>query len=169
MTTSTPAGLDALIDQQTAAAAATAAATEELNAAKAARGDATVAGTLTDAHSTRVLAARERLEVCTETAHALTRRRRLMGDEAPPATTSAGDSRTIRVRVLGRPGVHSCTQPSTHRALLGGEELTLPADDAVALATGGHVSVAEEPLPSWWPRRISAYYDDGALRALAGR
>ena len=166
-TTDTADQLDALTAQLEAATNATAAARAELAAAKAARGDAIVAGTLEESHSARVLAARERLEVCLETEHALTRRRRTLTDDAPVAASEAGDSRTVRVRVAGIPGRHSCNQPSTGRRLMGGEELTLPADDALALATGGHVRVVGK-VPSWWPHSVPIP-DESTVRALSGR
>jgi len=166
-TTDTAEQLDALTAQLEAATTATADARAELAAAKAARGDAIVAGTLEESHSGRVLAARERLEVCLETEHALTRRRRTLTNDAPAPVSEAGDSRTVRVRVAGIHGHHSCNQPSTGRKLIGGEELTLPADDALALAGMGHVRVVGK-VPSWWPHSVPIP-DESTARALSGR
>ena len=166
-TTDTAEQLDALTGRLEAATTATADARAELAAAKAARGDATAAGIPQESHSARVLAARELLEVCLETEHALTRRRRALMDDAPPLITDAGDSRTVRVLVAGAPGRHSCNQPSTGRKLAGGEELTLPADDALALAGMGHVCVLA-PIPSWWPNSVPIP-DESIVRALSGR
>lgn len=152
--TDTAQQLDDLTAKLEAATTATADTREELAAAQAARGDANATGTLTDAHSTRVLAARQRLEVCLETEHALTRRRRALLDEALPAAFSeAGDSRTVRVTVVGRPGQWSCTHPTTGRKLMGGDELAMAADDALSFGRAGHVRVIGK-APSWWPNSV---------------
>lgn len=159
--------LAALAEQLEAATTATADARAELAAAKAARGDAIVAGTPQNSHSSRVLAARERLDVCLETEHALTRRRRSLVNDAPPTVSEASDSRTVRITVTGIPGQHACNQPSTGRKLHGGEELTLPADDALALVGHGYVRVVGQ-VPFWWPQGVPIPVES-TLRALAGR
>jgi hypothetical protein len=69
--------------------------------------------------------------------------------------------------VAGIPGHHSCNQPSTGRKLIGSEELTLPADDALALAGMGHVRVVGK-VPSWWPHSVPIP-DESTARALSGR
>ena len=136
--TSTPnaddvtAELEALSEQQTAAREATGRARAELAAARAARAAAVVDGTVTAQHVERLDDARDELEVCEDVESELARRRRALADEAPaPASEASGDTRTVRVLVAGLHGRHSCNQPSTGRALMGGEELTLPADDAL--------------------------------------
>lgn len=160
--------LEALVEQQTAARAATARARAELSAARAARAAAIVDGTLTAQHVERVDDARDELEVCEDVESELARRRSALAGEAPaPAATGAGDSRTVRVRVAGATGRHSCNQPSTGRALKGGEELTLPADDALSLAGMGHVRVVGK-VPAWWPHSVPIP-DESTLRAYAGR
>lgn len=166
-TTTSAAELDALTEKLAAATAATAEARAELAAAKAARGDATIDGTIADTHSARVLAAEASVDVCLEAEHALSRRRRVLLDDAPPLVSDAGDSRTVRVRILGRAGSHACNQPSTGGRLEGGAEVTLPADDALSLAAGGYV-LPLDALPAWWPQTVPVP-DEAALRALAGR
>lgn len=161
--------LEALVEQQHTAHAATVQARDELAAARAARASAVVDGTMTAQHIERLADARDDLEVCEDVELELTRRRRTLAGDAPATASESGDSRTVRVRVLGRTGTHSCNQPSTGRHLIGGDELTIPADDALSLAQGGHISVLEQPVPKWWPRHIPAVLDDSALRALAGR
>lgn len=134
--------LEALSEQQAAAREATARARAELAAARAVRAAAVVDGTVTAQHVERLDDARDDLEVCEDVESELARRRRTLAGEAPaPASEGAGDTRTVRVLVAGIHGRHSCNQPSTGRALMGGEELTLPGDDALSLATGGHVRV----------------------------
>lgn len=159
--------LEALVEQQTAARAATARARAELSAARAARAAAVVDGTATAQHVERLDDARDELEVCEDVETELARRRTALAGEAPALVSESGDSRTVRVLVVGHHGHHSCNQPSTGRALMGGEELTLPADDALALATGGHVRVVGK-VPAWWPHSVPIP-DESTLRAYAGR
>ena len=110
--------------------------------------------------------AREELELCEDVETELARRRRaLTGDIPAPVSDAAGDNRTVRVRVAGIHGRHSCNQPSTGQQLIGGEELTLPGDDAVSLASLGHVRVVGK-VPSWWPQSIPIP-DESAVLALA--
>jgi hypothetical protein len=165
-TTSTPAAeLEALTERQTAAREATARARAELAAAKAARADAVIDDTLTAQHVERLDDAREELELCQDVETRLEHRRRTLAGDAPPVSDAAGDTRSVRVRVAGILGRHSCNQPSTGRRLMGGEEVTLPADDALALATGGHVRPVGK-LPSWWPHSVPVP-DDSLARMFA--
>lgn len=160
--------LEALTEQQAAAREATARARAELSAARAARAAAVVDGTVTAQHVERLDDARDELEVCEDVESELSRRRRALAGEAPaPASEASGDTRSVRVLVAGFHGRHSCNQPSTGRALMGGEELTLPADDALSLATGGHVRVLGK-VPAWWPHSVPIP-DESTLRAYAGR
>lgn len=174
MTDTTPtdanafAELDALATRQTAAHAATARAVDELNAAKAARGDAIVDGNLAGHHVQRVDDALDALEECREVESALERRRRALAGDAPALESESGDTRVVAVKVLGPAGRHVGNQPSTGRPLLGGESLVLPAEDATALAGGGYISVVGR-LPDWWPRSVPAIFDDTATRAMVGR
>lgn len=160
--------LEALLEQQNAAHAATDRARDELAAARAARASAAVDGTMTAQHLERLADARDDLEVCEDVELELARRRRAVAGELPaPVSEAAGDNRTVRVLVAGAPGRHSCNQPSTGRNLAGGAELTLPADDALALAGMGHVRVLA-PIPSWWPNSVPIP-DESVVRNLVGR
>lgn len=160
--------LEALAEQQTAAREATARARAELAAARAARAAAVVDDTLTAQHVERLDDAREELDLRQDVEAELARRRSALAGEAPaPAVTGAGDSRTVRVRVAGAIGRHSCNQPSTGQALMGGEELTLPADDALTLAGMGHVRVVGK-VPAWWPHSVPIP-DESTVVAIAGR
>ena len=166
-TTDQAAELEAITERQAAAREATARARAELAAAKAARAAAVVDDTLTARHVERLDDAREELELCEDVESELARRRRaLTGDVPAPVSEAAGESRTVRVRVAGIHGRHSCNQPSTGRALMGGEELTIPADDALSLASGGHVRVVGK-IPAWWPHSVPVP-DESILRAVAG-
>lgn len=168
-TTDQAAELEAITARQAAAREATARARAELAAAKAARATAVVDDTLTAQHVERLDDAREELELCEDVESELARRRRVLVSEVPaPVVDGIGDNRTVRVRVTGIPGRHSCNQPSTGRPLFGGQDVELPADDAVALAQGGHVYVTEQPVPGWWPRTVPVI-DDATLGALSVR
>lgn len=159
--------LEALAEQQTAAHEATIRARDELSAARAARASAVVDGTVTARHIERLTDARDDLEVCEDVEHELTRRRRTLDGDAPATASESGDNRTVRVRVAGPIERHSCNQPSTGRRLRGGEELTIPADDALTLAKLGHVRVLGK-VPAWWPHSVPIP-DEPTLVALAGR
>lgn len=165
-TTDVDAQLDALAEQIATTAAAATEARTDLAEAKAARGDAVADGTLEDSHSARVIAARERLEVCTETEHALIRRRRTLSNETPAVSSAAGDSRTVRVTITGTPGRHACNLPSSGRRLMGGDDLTVTADDALTLAAGGYVRTVGK-LPDWWPHGVPIP-DESTLYAISG-
>lgn len=159
--------LEALVEQQTAAQAATAQARAELAAARAARAAAVVDDSLTAQHIERLADARDDLEVCEDVESELARRHRAIAGELPaPVFDGVGDSRTVRVLIAGAPGRHSCNQPSSGRALMGGEELTLPADDALALAGHGHARVLGK-VPAWWPNSVPIP-DESVLRTLVG-
>jgi hypothetical protein len=157
------ADLEDLRDRQATARAATAQAHGSLAAARAARAAAIVDGNLAAQHIERLADARNDLEECVDVEAELARRYTALAGEAPaPAATGFGDPRTVRVRVAGFTGRHSCNQPSTGRALIGGEELTLPADDALTLAGMGHVRVVGK-VPAWWPNSVPIPDESTAL------
>lgn len=160
--------LEALVEQQIAAQAATAQARAVLAGARAARAAAVVDDNLTAQHIERLADARDDLEVCEDVESELARRHRAMAGELPaPISEGVGDSRTVRVLIAGAPGRHSCNQPSTGRALIGGEDLTLPAGDALTLAGMGHVRIVGK-VPGWWPNSVPIP-DDSTAIAVAVR
>lgn len=88
----------------------------------------------------------------------LARRRQRLEAEQRGSTTAPtpGDPRGIvRVRIAGKAGRHACNQPSTGRALEGGQVLDVTAGDALALAELGYAELVGD-RPEWWPQRIPA-------------
>lgn len=154
--------LDALTRTQRDAHEATADARQELTAAGAALGDELAAAMLngTDANvdelADRHTFARQRLELAELAEQGLARTRRRITPADRPAPPAVGDPRGIvTVRAVGRPGLHACNVPSTARRLEGGQVVDVTFDDAVALASAGHVEVVGTP-PDGWPREVPA-------------
>ncbi len=153
--------LDELTAQQRAAQDLTAAAREQRATVRHDIADQlAVDAAVTDEQLDRLAATQEVLELAELRELGLARaRRRLVeqqlgtGEAAPLTDDPRG---VVRIRVAGRPGRHACNQPSTGRALEGGQELDVTPDDAIDLATAGYVELVGE-APAWWPRTIPAH------------
>lgn len=151
--------LDPVTAQQRGAQDATATAREALSTIRHHLADASAAGTPpTEQQLEHLAAARDRLELAELHELGLARERRRLLDEAgdrPPSPLVDDPRGIVRVRVVGKPGRHACNQPSTGRALLGGQLVDVTADDAVALAVAGYAELVGA-LPAWWPHEVPA-------------
>lgn len=116
-------------------------------------------GEVTAADLGRLSIARDRVERAELLVIGLARRRQHLADEQRGSSTPppVDDPRGIvRVLIAGKAGRHACNQPSTGRALLGGQAVDVTAEDALALATSGYSELAGD-APAWWPRHIAAH------------